>query len=157
MTTANTVFSGPAHVVDPIKRSAVIASGETLYPGQLVELDSTGEWQEHSTAGTGADLAIIDANVIEQKSVTEALTAGDTASAFIPQVGYTYNLVLAASQTITVGEALTSNGSGEAKSATITGATPDVVLFVAEEAVTTTGATGRIRARYVASGVKATA
>lgn len=158
MTSANVVFSGPASNVAPITRSALIASGQTLYPGQLVELNSSGEFQEHSTAGTGADLMIIDMNVVEQKSATEALTAGDEAKAFVPEVGHTYNCVLAVSQTITKGEALTSNGSGELKSATITGATPDVVLFVAEEAVTTgAGATDRIRVRYVASGVKATA
>lgn len=157
MTTANVVFSGPATNVRPIKREKQVETGATILPGMLVEDNGSGEWQVHSTAGTGGDLYIADMNIIEQKSVTEALTVGQNSEAFVPEVGHTYNVVLAASQTITVGEALSSNGAGAVASATITGATPDVVLFVAEEAVTTTGATGRIRARYVASGVKATA
>jgi hypothetical protein len=155
MTTANVVFSGPARNVDPIKRSAKIASGVTVLPGALVELNGSGEWILHNSQGHGFDVHIADMNVIEQKAVTDALTAGDTAAAFVPEVGCTYNLVLAASQTIAKGAPLTSNGSGAVEAATVTGATPDEVLFIAEEAVTTTGATGRIRARHVAAGVPA--
>jgi hypothetical protein len=145
MTTANTVFSGPAHDVRPLKRSAKIATGETILPGNLVEYTS-GEWQVASTDGQGGDFYIADMNVIEQKSATEALTVGDTASAFVPQVGYSYNIVLAASQTIALGALLTSNGAGAVKASATDGT--EAPLFVAEEAVTTTGATGRIRARY---------
>ena len=153
MTTANVVFSGPATVVDPITRSAKIASGVTVLPGALVEINGSGEFILHNSQGHGFDALVADMNVVEGKSATEALTAGDTAKAFVPQPGCTYNLVLAASQTITKGEALTSNGSGAVESATVTGATPDQVLFIAEEDVTTTGATGLIRARAVATGV----
>lgn len=150
MTTANTVFSGPANVAQPITRSALIKAGQTLYPGQLVEY-SAGTWQEHSSDGQGGDVYIIDMNIVEQKNATTALTAGDEAKAFVPQVGFTYNIVLAASQTITLGEALTSNGSGEAKSAAVDGS--EEQLFIAEEAVTTGGGgTGRIRARFSPSG-----
>lgn len=157
MTSANVVFSGPASDVAPIKRSKKVESGATILPGMLVEDNGSGEWQVHSTQGSGGDLYVADMNVIEQKKVTEALTAGQTHSALVPEVGRTYNVVLAALQTITAGELLTSDGAGAVETATITGATPDVVLFAAEEAVTTTGSTGRIRARYVASGVPATA
>jgi hypothetical protein len=145
MTTANTVFSGPADNVRPLTRSAKVAAGQTIYPGQLVTYVA-GEWSEAPTDGQGGDFYIAGMNVIEQKLATEALTAGDTAVAFIPQVGSTYNLVLAASQTITLGEGLTNNGSGELKSAATDGT--EASLFNAEEAITTTGATGRVRARY---------
>jgi len=66
--------------------------------------------------------------------------------------------VLATSQTILLGSPLTSSATaGQVEIAVVTGATPDQVLFVAEEAVTTTGATARIRVRAVATGVSATA
>jgi hypothetical protein len=149
MTTANVVFSGPASHTMPIRREAPVASGQTIYPGQLVEY-SSGEWVEASTDGQGGDFYIADMDTIKQKTVTDALTVGDDAQAFVPEVGCTYNLVLAASQTITLGEGLTSNGSGEVKSAATDGT--EAVLFCAEEAVTTTGATGRIRARYNTGG-----
>lgn len=156
MTTANVVFSGPASRTDPIRREA--AATAASLPGTLVELDASGDFQAHSLAGAGGDLYILDMDTIRQKSVTEAVTVGDDVRAFVPEVGCTYNVILAASQTIVKGDMLTSNGDGNVKEATDTGATPDAVLFVAEEAATTgVGATARIRVRYVASGVKASA
>ena len=156
MTTANVVFSGPASNVRPISREAKVATGETILPGHLVVLDD-GEWVGNTTQGGAAGFCIADMNVIEQKDVTEALTVGQNAKAFVPEVGCTYNLVLATSQTIAKGAALTTSATaGLVEAATTTGATPDQVPFIAEEAVTTTGATARIRARHVASGVSAT-
>ena len=96
-------------------------------------------------------------NVIEQKSVTEALTVGQDHDAFVPEVGHTYNLIVADGETIAVGDLLTSGGDGTVVEATTTGATPDVVLFVAEEAASPSGSTARVRCRYVASGYPATA
>ena len=157
MTTANVVFSGPANKVEPITRDAKIATGQTILPGHLVVL-SSGEWVVNTTQGGAVGFCIADMNVIEQKSVTEALTAEDNAKAFVPEVGCTYNLVLADGQTIAVGDALTSSATGgQVEAATTTGATVDEVLVIAEEAITTSGATARIRARHVASGVAATA
>lgn len=157
MTSANVVFSGPADKVRPITRDAPIASGQTILPGHIVVL-SSGEWVVNTTQGGAVGFCIADMNVIEQKSATEALTAGDNAKAFVPEVGCTYNLVLADSQTIVVGDALTTSATGgQVEKATTTGATVDEVLFIAEEAITTSGATARIRARHVASGVAATA
>ena len=157
MTTANVVFSGPASHVAPITRAADIAAGQTILPGSLVVL-SSGKWVVNTTQGGAAGFCIADMNVVEQQNVTEALTAGDTAKAFVPEVGCTYNLILADGETIAVGAALTSSATGgQVEAATTTGATVDQVLFIAEEAVTTSGATGRIRARHVATGVSATA
>lgn len=157
MTTANVVFSGPASEVKPLRREAPIATGQSILPGHLVVL-SSGEWVANTTQGGASGFCIADMDTIRQKNVTEALTAGEDAQAFVPQVGYTYNLVLATSQTVTKGAALTSSATaGQVELATVTGATVDEVLFIAEEDVTTTGATARIRARHVASGVAATA
>lgn len=155
MTSANTVFSGPASVVDPITRSAKIASGVTVTPGMLVELDSNGEFILHAAAGTGNDVLIADMNVAEQKKVDEDLTSGDTAKAFVPEVGCTYNVILTDGQTIAKGDPLASAGDGKLVAATTGTATPDVTLFVAEESLSPSGSDGRIRARYVNSANKA--
>ena len=154
MTNANTVFAGPVEVVKPLMREARIKSGETLVGGMLVALDA-GEWEAHGTADAGGDIYVIDMDTVGQKAVTAALTVGQSHPSFIPQVGYSYNLVLAASQTITIGEALSSNGAGAVKSAAVDGSSE--ALFVAEEDLTTTGATGRIKARYNPTGVNALA
>lgn len=158
MTTANVVFSGPARNVAPITREAKIAAAQTISPGSIVVLNGSGEWVLNTTQGGAAGFCIADMNVIEQKSVTEALTVGQNSKAFVPEVGCTYNLILADGQTIAVGDALTTSATGgQVEEATLTGATVDQVLFIAEEAVTTSGATARIRARHVATGVAATA
>lgn len=157
MTTANVVFSGPASHVAPVRREAPVASGETILPGHLVVL-SSGEWVSNTTQGGAAGFCIADMSTIRQADVTAALTVGEDAQAFVPEVGATYNLVLADGETIAVGDALTSSATaGQVEAAVTTGATVDQVLFIAEEAVTTSGATGRIRARHVATGVSATA
>lgn len=157
MTTANVVFSGPADNVNPITREAKVAAGQTILPGMLVALVS-GEWVANTTQGGRAGFCIADMNVIEQKTVRDALTVGQNAKAFVPEVGRTYNLVLATGQTIARGAALTSSATaGLVELSVTTGATVDQVLFIAEEAITTTGTTQRIRARHVASGVAATA
>jgi hypothetical protein len=150
MTTANVVFSGPADVVKPTVREFIVASGETILPGMLATLNGSGAAIRHNVAGQGGYVFVADLNFIEQKNVTEALTIGGIGQFFYPRVGETYNIVLAASQTIAVGAALTSNGVGAVRSALLTGA--EEILFYAEEAITTTGATARIRARVATSG-----
>ena len=154
MTTANVVFAGPVETVKPLMREAKIKAGQSLVGGHLVEID-TNEWQAHSTADVGGDFYIIDMDTIGQKLVTATLTAGQSHPAFIPEVGKSYNLILAAGQTVAKGVSLTSDGAGAVKVAATDGT--DEALFTAEEALTTTGATGRIKARYNPPGVNATA
>ena len=154
MTTANVVFSGPASDVRPVTREAPIKAGQTILPGNLVEYDA-GEWQNHSTNGQGGDFYIADMNVIEQKSVTEALTAGQNHKAFVPEVGRTYNLRIGASQTIAVGTPLTSAGNGLARVALTDGT--EATLFASEEVISTgSGESARVRARYIGSTISAT-
>lgn len=152
MTTANVVFAGPAQATRPLMAEATIKTGETLVGGNLVEL-SSGEWAAHGTADVGGDIHVIDMDTIGQKAVADALTAGQSHPAFIPEVGRFYNVILAASQTIAKGASLSSNGAGAVKAAATDGTSE--ALFTADEAVTTTGATGRIRARYNPTGVNA--
>lgn len=152
MTTANVVFAGPVEAVKPLLREAKIKTGQTLVGGNLVEIDA-GEWQAHGTAGVGGDLYVIDMDTIGQKKVGDTLTAGQSHPAFIPEVGKSYNLVLTTGQTIAKGASLTSNGDGTVKAAATDGS--EEPLFVASEAVTTTGATARITARYNPTGVNA--
>lgn len=152
MTTANVVFAGPATSVKPMVREAKI-KGAGMVGGMLTELDA-GEFQAHSTADVGGDIYVIDMDTIGQKLVTDTLTVGQSHPAFVPEVGKSYNLILAAGQVITIGESLSSNGDGSVKSAPTDGTSE--ALFVAEEAVTTTGSTARIQARYNPTGVNAT-
>ena len=150
MTTANVVFSGPSDVVKPTVKEFIVASGETILPGMLCEVDSSGNAITHNVSGQGGYYFIADVNFIEQKGTADALTIGGTGQFFYPRPGETYNLVLADSQTITVGEALTSDAAGAVRSALTDG--KEEILFYAEEAITTSGATARINARVATAG-----
>lgn len=154
MTTSNVVYAGPVTANAPLMAEAKIASGQTLVGGNLVEL-SSAEWVAHGTADVGGDIYIIDMDTIGQKAVGDTLVAGQSHPAFIPEVGKSYNLILASAQTVAKGASLSSNGAGAVKVAATDGT--DEALFVAEEALTTTGATARIKARYNPTGVNAIA
>lgn len=157
MTTANVVFSGPVNKNDPLIDEAQVATGQTILPGHLV-LKSSGEWINHDAAGDAGPFRIANLNIFEQKGVSDALTVGQDSEAFVPVPGEEYNVVVAASQTVVVDSPLTSNGDGTVKVATVTGATPDVVLFYAQEAATTgVGETARVRSRVATAGYNATA
>lgn len=154
MTTANKVFAGPVEATKPLMREANIKAGETLVGGHLVNLDG-GEWQAHDAADAGGDVCIIDMDTIGQKAIGETLTVGQAHPALIPQVGFSYNVIVAASQTIAKGVSLASNGDGTVKVAATDGTSE--ALFVADEAITTgAGVTGRITARYNPTGANAT-
>jgi hypothetical protein len=157
MATANVVYSGPADDIKPLVDEAIIATGQVIRPGHLV-VRSSGQWINHNSAGNALDYRIADVDFIRNRRATDALDAGDTAQAFIPVPGQAYNIIVGASQTVAVGSPLTSNGNGTVRIAVVTGATPDVVMFYSEEALTTgAGATAQLRARVSHAGSKATA
>lgn len=145
MTSINVVFAARAADVNPIRREAKIAAGQTILPGYLVEYNAD-QFRAHSTEGQGGDFFIADMNTIEQKNVRQALTAGDSNSAFVPEVGRMYALVLQDGQVADLGSGLTSNGDGTVKVAATDGT--EAVLFSAEEALSPSGEDGRILARY---------
>lgn len=153
----NVIFSADASVVRPVVEEAKVASAQTILPGHVV-IKSSGEWINHDTAGAGGKIYVADLNYLEQKNVDEALTVGDTSPAFSPRPGEEYNVVVAASQDITaVDTPLSSNGDGTLKIATVTGATPDVVLFYADEVINTGASAQLVRCKVANYGTLATA
>ena len=152
MSNLNVVHAGPAANVAPICREAKIKAAQVIYPGYLVEY-SSGEWQVQSTEGQGGDFYIANLNQIEQKNATTALTAGDNAQVFVPQVGDMYVLVLQDGETAVLGSPLTSNGDGTVKVSATDGT--EANLFSAEEALSPSGADGRILARYTGVTISA--
>lgn len=143
----NVIFSATVGDTCPEQEQAVIAAAQTIVPGATLLL-SGGEFIDHNAAGEARDFFVANLNAEAQESVSDAWAVGDTCTAFIPQAGQYFNMVVAASQNITAkGTALTSNGDGTLKIATITGATPDVTLCFADEVVNTGGATALVRVR----------
>lgn len=131
---SNTVYIGPAEChpdVTEMPASVAISPREVL-------IESSGEF-----APAGADAAGVVYFALENilGEVTEDYIAGETVQGARPKSGEYYELTLAASQTIAKDDALTTNASGNLVAL---GAGSNTIAY-ADEAVTTTGATGSIR------------
>lgn len=149
----NTIYVAPVGGVQPQQEQAVIKAAEVINPGHIVLLDSNGEFINHNAAGEAKDFFVANLNAEAQESATTVWAAGDTCTAFQPQPQQYYNVVVAAGQNITAkGTALTSNGDGTLKIATITGATPDATLCFADEVINTGGAATLVRVRIATVG-----
>lgn len=148
MSGKNVIYSAPVGDTCPAQEQATIAAAQTVLPGNILLLDSSGDFISHNAAGEARDFFVANLNAEAQEGVTDAWAVGDTCAAFIPQSGKYFNMVVAAGQNITAkGTALTSNGDGTLKIATITGATPDVTIGFADEVVNTGGSTALVRVR----------
>lgn len=148
----NTIFVAQIGKTCPAQEEAKVAAAQTILPGSLVTLDSSGDMISHATAGVGGNWFVADLDSIGQGDATTAWTVGDTAQAFIPAAGDFFNVVVAASQNITAkGTALTSSGDGTFKIATTGTATPDVTLVHADEVVNTGGSAQLVRVRVATS------
>lgn len=134
---ANTVYIGPAEChpdVTELPASAAISPGEVL-------VVSSGEFAP-AGADTGELVYCALENILEE--VTDDYASGATVQGARPKSGEYYELTLAASQTIAKDDALTTNASGNLVAL---GAGDNTICY-ADEAVTTTGSTGKIRVYF---------
>ena len=77
----HTVIAGPARKNDPQVIEALCKVA--ILPGSLVELDATGQWIYHATAGgTGVPLTM-QHNYIGGGDIRDAVPAGDTGAAIM--------------------------------------------------------------------------
>ena len=121
---------------------------EALTPGWLLEYKSDGKFQKAGTAGKGKGMIFAIENDSFGKTVSDNWALGDRVIAMHVVPGSEILIMLPVSQTIVVGDLLTSNADGKFKEA----GTDDDKLMVALEAKTTTSAqaTERIRAVVIA-------
>lgn len=132
----------------------IVQAAEPITPGWLIEDAADGDKQPHGTLGASAALQhggmiavedpFIQAGHTTDATIDHAYAAGERVRFIYAMRGDLVYMVLATSQTITIGEYLESANNGLLQ--TISGNFP---VGAAEEAVTTTGATARIRVRIV--------
>lgn len=115
----------------------------TITPGTFVALDNNGEVTPVANEEKG--LMVADYDGFQGKTIDDAYTTGAMVQCWIPQRGDVVYAVLAASQTILVGDQLAITTGGVLKKK----ATNDVAIAIAEEAVKTESATGRVIARII--------
>jgi len=98
---------------NPLTKEA--EAGEAITPGHLVTLDSSNELIKHATAGGNAIPRFAIENSDIGDDVDDAYADGDNAKYVVARRGDEIQALLAASQTIVIGDALVSNGDGTLK------------------------------------------
>jgi len=83
-----------------------------LLPGNLVELDSDGAIQKHSTAWGRAELMFVQENALIGNGVDTAITSGEVTPVIMPNIGSKVYALLADGETVVVGDLLGSDGDG---------------------------------------------
>lgn len=119
-----------------------VSAGDIL-PGDLISLDSAGKVARAAAATARAARIAREPEMIGG-SIADAYEADDTVPFYIGHKGSEFYLTLATSQTIEIGDLLESAGSGQVRKLAA-----GVPIFTALEAVTTTGATARIKAEVL--------
>lgn len=138
-----------------IRKEAPVQAANTVTPGHLCERHTDGSVRPHGTAGGIAPAKLIAVeNEIAGKGIDENYAAAEQCLLEALPAGCEIYAILATSQTIVIGDKLESNGDGTLrKHVPQTAVPPDVavgqIVATALEAVTTTGATARIRAEMV--------
>ncbi|MCK9281403.1 MAG: hypothetical protein M0P71_12330 [Melioribacteraceae bacterium] len=134
---------------DVLQKEALSASATTIYPGDLLEIDSAGAVKEHATAGGNARPVLVAIeNGLQGDEVSEVYTAESLVQYIAPKSGDEVLLRLATSQTIAIGDRLESASAGLVQKHTPDGDSSqyvgsgytDPVVAIAMEAVTTTTA-----------------
>jgi len=123
-----------------------VAAGE-IYPGMLLELDSSGEVQAHSDAGKNAvPIMIALEDELQGNGIDDAYSADDPVQVWIPGRGDEAYMILADGENVAIGAELESDGNGYLQAVvaeSATGATyPNSVIGIAMEAVDLSGSSG---------------
>lgn len=98
---------------DPIAYERVSASGSAITPGQLLEVTSAGEVQEHSTVGGNAQPAFARAEEYAGGSIDDAYAVGDTVPYYVGRTGDRFYAFLKDGEDVGIGTILESAGNGE--------------------------------------------
>jgi hypothetical protein len=127
----------------------VVAAATTIQPGQLIELDGSGNFQEHSTAADAefeTMVAVEDPYPVTPTSVAidANYVVGDLLRYVVPRQGNVLYMWLANGENVAKGAALEADGNGDLQALT----TGKVVGY-ANEAVNATGGRSRIKTRML--------
>lgn len=122
-------------------RHEEITLAEAAYPGELVEMTSSGTIQKHSTEGGDAEFLILGEDALQGRAVATAYSSADLATVLIPQKGTEVNAMIQDGQDISIGEKLMSMGDGTLGSLTdsASGITTPKIVAIAVEACDLTG------------------
>ena len=125
-------------------------AGDTIIPGQLVQLVSDGTVQPHGTAGGVAEKAFALEDELQGKGIDDAYAEGDRVQVMYARPGDEVYAFLKEASSITVGEFLESAGDGSLqKYGTATAVETLFPIAVSLDTVATAPANARIKVRIV--------
>jgi len=121
-----------------------VASGVTISPGMVVKRNTAGRWRPHNVLGGACSPIFAVADIWYGKGIEDTYAAGEKIYLIYASGGDVIWAWLAASQSIVIGDFLTSNADGRLKKI---GPTPvsGCIIGGALEAITTVASPARIR------------
>jgi len=130
---------------DRVRETRILA--ENVYPGQLVQLNSSDEFELHTHAGGPAVPIVLDFDFGQGKDVDEVVASGNQGFGFVPRRGEEAYVLVDHDENIAIGDFLQSNGDGYFSEQAVdqessTGYEGGTVLAVAKEAVNVTDSSG---------------
>lgn len=127
-------------------------AGGTITPGHLLQLNSSDQYVVHGVAGGNHSAIFAIEDSLQGNSIGDDYTTGNKMQIVNCAPADEINAILHTNQTIAIGDYLESAGNGRLQEH---GVDSGAVIYTrpivaqAREAVTTTGATARIRVRIV--------
>jgi hypothetical protein len=112
-------------------QSKSLAAANAPYPGYLLEENSAGTLQLHSSSGGAAERLIAMEDSLQGKTIADVYTAETLVNAIMPMPGSETQVMLVVGQTIVIGDKLMSAGTGKFTKFVAT----NVPLCVATEAL----------------------
>lgn len=91
-------------------------AGETITPGQLLEVNSDNEVIKHNSSATVAEYLFALENALEGDDVDDTYAEGEVVCCLIGQSGTVVNAWLNSGTNYTIGTIVESNGDGTLKS-----------------------------------------
>lgn len=109
-----------------------------IYPGMLCKVASDGDVELHDDEGGEAECLVAIEDALQGNTVDDVYVADYPVRLVRFRPGEEFHGLVAAHQTISIGEGLISDANGMFKSATDSGLSIDAVVAYAMEAITTT-------------------
>lgn len=139
--------NNPENMAQRVRESKGAAA---VTPGMLLKQNTSGTVQAHATAdgvALGRMVAVENfwSNHGTGAAIDHAYATNETVQYIHAAAGDQLYMLIADSQTITIGDPLVSNGDGYLKEPSVgAGTLTDAIVGYAASAITTSGATGRV-------------
>lgn len=105
---ANVIYRGPTDR-QPMTRTGLVAGA--YLPGRIVTFDGTNLTAAAPTVDSDKEYLILTNQAYSGQDTVTVFTSGDTAEAYVPEVGQTYNVLFSAA-TYAVGDPLKIDSNG---------------------------------------------